>query len=298
MSVTLIVLAVALFAAAAVLVWSRTTGPRQIDPIDTEAEERWLVEVIGRHPALRRWALHADHHVVGGLALVLALVVLTGGAIVVGLLFDMVDRDRGLARWDRSVADWGSRHASGWSTELLEHITDLGATPVVVVLAVVVAVADHRRHGNRHVPLFLAAVLGGVFLVNNALKLIVDRERPDVVHLVSATSSSFPSGHSATAAAAWCAIALVVTRHEGRRRRALGAALAAVVTGAVAASRALLGVHWLTDVVAGVTVGWTWFLLCALAFGGRLQRLGEQLDEVASQPTASQPADEVAARTE
>jgi membrane-associated phospholipid phosphatase len=284
MSVTLIVLAVALLAAAIVMVWSRSTGPRQIDPIDTEAEQRWLVRVIGRHPALRRWALQADQHVVGGLALVVALLVLTAGAIGVGLLFDMVDRDRGLARWDRAVADWGSEHASSWSTEVLEHVTELGATPVVVAIAVVIALVDHRRQGNRHVPLFLAAVLGGVFLVNNALKLIVDRDRPDVVHLVSASSSSFPSGHSATAAAAWCAFALVATRHEGRRRRAVGAAVAAVVTGGVAASRALLGVHWLTDVLAGVTVGWTWFLLCALAFGGRLQRLGEPVEEVADEP--------------
>ena len=49
----------------------------------------------------------------------------------------------------------------------------------------------------------------------------------------------------------------------------------------MAASRALLGVHWLTDVVAGVMLGWGWFLLCALAFGGRLQRLGEPAERAA-----------------
>lgn len=280
MSVTLAVLAVAAVAAVIVLVWSRSTGPRELDPIDPVAEERWLVELVGRHPALRRVAARADHEVVGGLGLVLALAVLTAGAIGVGLLFDMVDRERGIARWDRAVAEWGSEHARGWSTELLSLVTDLGATAVVIAIAVVVALIDHRRHGNRHVPLFLGAVLAGVFLVNNALKLVVDRDRPDVVHLVSASSSSFPSGHSATAAAAWCAFALVVSRHASRRGRAVAAAVAAVVTAAVAASRALLGVHWLTDVLAGVTVGWTWFLLCAIAFGGRLQRLGEPVAEV------------------
>ena len=284
MTVTLTVLAAALLAAVVVLAWSRSAGPRQVDPIDTEAQERWLVRLIGRHPVMHRWAVHTDRHVVGGLALVVALAVLSAGAIGVGLLFDMVDGNRGIARWDRAVADWGSEHATGWSTRMLDLVTDLGATPVVVGLALVVALVDRRRYGNRQVPLFLAAVLGGVFAVNNLLKLIVDRERPDVVHLVSATSSSFPSGHSATAAAAWCAFALVLTRHEDRRRRAAGAAVAAVVTGAVAASRALLGVHWLTDVLAGVTVGWTWFLLCALAFGGRLQRLGEPAAEAASRP--------------
>src|SRR5215212_1479819 len=53
-------------------------------------------------------------------------------------------------------------------------------------------------------------------------------------------------------------------------RRATLAAVAAVITLAVAASRALLGVHWLTDVLAGMIVGWSWFLLAALVFGGRI----------------------------
>ena len=101
-------------------------------------------------------------------------------------------------------------------------------------------------------------------------------ERPDVDHLSGSSGSSFPSGHSAAAAAAWCALALVLSPVAGRRRgRAIAAAVATMVALAVAASRALLGVHWLTDVIAGLMVGWGWFFLSSLAFGGRLQRLGE-----------------------
>jgi membrane-associated phospholipid phosphatase len=39
---------------------------------------------------------------------------------------------------------------------------------------------------------------------------------------------------------------------------------------AVAASRVLLDLHWLSDVVAGLALGWAWFALCAVVFGGRL----------------------------
>jgi membrane-associated phospholipid phosphatase len=142
-------------------------------------------------------------------------------------------------------------------------------------VVVIVAAADYVRQRNVHVVVFLFVVLGGVALVNNGLKLLVERERPDVTHLVGAAGTSFPSGHSAAAAATWFAVALVIGRHSPRWTRAALAAAATVIAVTVAASRALLGVHWLTDVVAGTLVGWGWFLLSALVFGGRLQRLGD-----------------------
>jgi membrane-associated phospholipid phosphatase len=49
---------------------------------------------------------------------------------------------------------------------------------------------------------------------------------------------------------------------------------------AVAASRVLLAVHWTSDVVAGLALGWAWFALCAVAFGGRLLRFGATAERV------------------
>jgi undecaprenyl-diphosphatase len=61
---------------------------------------------------------------------------------------------------------------------------------------------------------------------------------------------------------------------------------------AVAATRVFLGVHWLTDVIAGLFLGWSWFALCSIAFGGRLLRFGApiaQSEQVAgSQPTQNE----------
>ena len=39
---------------------------------------------------------------------------------------------------------------------------------------------------------------------------------------------------------------------------------------AIAATRVLLGVHWLSDVVAGLALGWAWFAVCAIAFDRRV----------------------------
>ena len=276
MSVTLVVLLAT--ATAALGVWALSRAPGGVDPVDPEAEERWLVRWLVRHPRFGATAQLIDHKAVGGLMLVVALAIIFVTALVVGVVFDMVDRDSGLARWDRAVADWGSRNATDWSTTALDTITDLGATSYLLVVCLSVAVYDYARHRNADVPCFLLAVLAGVVLINIGLKWIIDRERPDVGQLVGSSGSSFPSGHSAAAAAAWFALALVVGRRWSRPGRAAAAAVAAVVTVAVAASRALLGVHWLTDVIAGVMVGWSWFLLSALMFGGRLQRLGDPVE--------------------
>ena len=66
----------------------------------------------------------------------------------------------------------------------------------------------------------------------------------------------------------------MLTRYSARRVRVLAAAAAVVVAVCVAGTRVALGVHWLTDVMAGLVVGWTWFFLVSLAFGGRLLRPG------------------------
>jgi undecaprenyl-diphosphatase len=287
MPVTLIVLLAAVL--SAVGVWALSRSPRAPDPADPAAEERWLVRWLSRHPRVGERARAIDRQAIGGLMLVLALAIVFGTALLVGVVFDMVDRRSGLAAWDRAVADWGSRHATSWSTTILDALTDLGGTALLSVVVVTVAALDVARRRNLDVALFLLVVLAGVALINNGLKWLVDRERPDVTHLVGSSGSSFPSGHSAAAAATWFALALVITRRSSRRRRATAAGLAALVAVTVAASRALLGVHWLTDVVAGTVLGWGWFLLSALVFGGRWQRLGDPAARVA----ASAPAQSV-----
>ena len=98
------------------------------------------------------------------------------------------------------------------------------------------------------------------------------------------TGTSVPSGHTTAAAATYLAVALVLgIGSSPRARAALGGAAVSIAV-AVGCTRVLLGVHWFSDVVAGLVIGWSWFGICAVAFGGRLLRFGAA-GEVAIRPS-------------
>lgn len=142
--------------------------------------------------------------------------------------------------------------------------TLLGEPVLLTALSAVLALLLWRTGRTRLALLVLAARIGAMVL-STGLKLVVDRARPvfdDPVAL--ALGGSFPSGHALGSAAFWTMLALVLAHRLQHLRLLLGAALA--IAAAVAASRVLLGVHYLSDVVGGFLLGVGWTALCAAVF--------------------------------
>jgi membrane-associated phospholipid phosphatase len=221
-----------------------------------------------------------DPEAATGLALTVSLGLIFLAALGFGLVSDMVTSRTGLYRWDAAAADWGARNATPTSTRVLGWLTWLGGTAVVLPLALLLGALEWLRRRRAAVLGFLLLVVVGQNLISNGVKLLVQRERPPVPHLADSSGFSFPSGHSAAAAATYAAVALVLGRGRPWRVKAMLAAGAAAVTVAVAASRVLLGVHWLTDVVGGVALGFGWFVVCAIAFGGALLHFAAPAERV------------------
>jgi membrane-associated phospholipid phosphatase len=213
-----------------------------------------------------------------GVALLLGLATIVVVGVILGVLTYMVRTKTGLVVLDRGVANWGLSNSTDLSNTVLRAVTSLGSTVVVVALAIVVGVVEYRRAPSRAIPAFLALVVIGQNVVNNTVKALVDRARPDIHPLAGFSGASFPSGHTAAAAACYAAFALLLSRRRSVRTRAVLAGVAIAVTTAVAATRVILGVHWLTDVLAGAALGWGWFALSAIAFGGRLLHFGAPVE--------------------
>jgi membrane-associated phospholipid phosphatase len=296
MTVTFVVVLVA--ATAAVLAFVLSAVRTLPDPIDPADQERAVVRGLAGRPRLRRFLRQRlERRTAGGIVLTAALLTAFAGGLLVGALLDMVDGSYGLAALDDDVAHWGVANADTATIEILKGITYLGDTAILVAALAATGLIDYRRHRRGEVFIFLTVIIGGEKLIVNGLKELVDRGRPDILPLVGWDGPSFPSGHAAAAAAVWPAIALVLGSSGSRTIRALLAATAALIAIAVAASRAMLGVHWLTDILAGLAIGYCWFFICAVMFGGRAQRLG---DPVTTHPegTTTQPDRPTAARPE
>lgn len=157
-------------------------------------------------------------------------------------------------------------HASA-ATDFFTVFTDVG-TPVglgIICVAVAAVLAIEKRF--RWVVYLGVTTLMGAAL-NIALKSYFARERPDLTEaLRSATGYSFPSGHAMGAAVVFGALAYIgLRRFETWRARSAVLALAASLVVAIAFSRVYLGVHWLSDIVAGVSAGTLWVLTTTLAY--------------------------------
>jgi undecaprenyl-diphosphatase len=150
---------------------------------------------------------------------------------------------------------------------LLQTITAPGLTAVRLVVAVPVLVVLARRRAWLTAAWVVVAA-AGIGLLTTVVKNVVGRPRPQFAdggaHL---QSLSYPSGHSsgiATAVVVGLVLAWPLLSARGRRLwPAVGVALIVVV----GFSRMWLGVHYLSDVVAGWSLGIAWALLTALLFG-------------------------------
>jgi undecaprenyl-diphosphatase len=161
--------------------------------------------------------------------------------------------------WDEPIQRAVESSRTAFLDSFFLAVSGLAATSAVLVLApLLFALAWPRCRA-----VALAVVTASVArpLLEFVLKEVVERPRPDLSRMVNGTGFSFPSGHVMAAVALWGLLPVVVGLYT--RRRALwwaSVVVAGTIIVLVAASRVYLGVHWFSDVVAGLLLG-SFFLL-------------------------------------
>jgi undecaprenyl-diphosphatase len=182
--------------------------------------------------------------------------------------------DERLMRALRVSGDPSQPVGPSWLPGAVRDITALGSAPVLVIVVLTVAGALAARRQYHAVVLLLASTIGGI-LLNDALKGVFARPRPEAaLHLTEVRSMSFPSGHAMESAVIYLTLAALLARLvESRTLRLYFLSVAALITLLVGLSRVYLGVHYPSDVLGGWIAGLAWAILC-WTVASYLQRSG------------------------
>jgi membrane-associated phospholipid phosphatase len=189
------------------------------------------------------------------------------GLILVGALAGGLLRQAGpTGLVDQPAASFLLAHRQGWLTGVMRLVTDLGAAGVLVPLVLAAGLAWRWRRGSWRPLALLAGAAAGAWVVQVAVKQLVERPRPPAgLALSHATGFAFPSGHATDAAAVYGMLAVLLARSGRPAARVAAWAGAAALVALVGLSRLYLGVHWLSDVVAGAALGIAWLLAIFIA---------------------------------
>lgn len=178
---------------------------------------------------------------------------------------DVVNGGRS-SQMDVDVATWVAGSMPSWAEWLARPFTWLGgALGVTAVVAGVTAWLLTRR-ARVEAALLVVVAIGIQILVFSA-KNGYARARPDLGSAIPLpTSFSFPSGHAATGIAVFGLLGLLAATVARTRAQGIAAICAGFTLGAlIGASRVVLGVHYVTDVLAGGFLGLAWLFACLLA---------------------------------
>lgn len=225
--------------------------PSQPSPRDER--QTWLLAVLGRSQLLRaRWSL------------------LLGCAVlaIAGFIKLTAELNEGeLESFDRAALEQIAALRVPTLNGSAVDVTALGSVTVLTLLCTVslgLLVMQRDRLGACQ--LFLAACGGG--LLSHVLKNALTRARPDhVERLVAVSSYSYPSGHSLASASVYLTLAIVASRHlSTQAAKTFLLTCAIVLMSGIGFSRAYLGVHYPSDIGAGLLVGAGWSLLVSALF--------------------------------
>src|ERR1700740_3726206 len=139
----------------------------------------------------------------------------------------------------------------------------LGPVPLRLLGVAAAVAALVRRNVRAALMLVACAPLSG--LVTEAAKGLVNRRRPSTM-LLAAPFTSFPSGHALEATSALLALLAFLLPMMSRWMGRVAIAATALNLLLVGIARVALNVHYPSDVMAGCSLGYLYFLLCLLVF--------------------------------
>ena len=196
--------------------------------------------------------------------LTLTLLVAIGGLLVfIWIAEEVVEGDA--SEFDRMVSLWAYDISNPFTDVVMKSATTMGSiwwmTSAVALLALFTAF--YKKRYRLTGMLVLVSLSSGI--LNAGLKLLFQRNRPDLIDKIIAPQSySFPSGHAMNSTVIYAMIAFVLYKlYPVAKWPAIVGSVVLVLM--IGFSRIYLGVHWFSDVAAGFLAGLTLLSAAAIA---------------------------------
>ncbi|HFE5247314.1 TPA: phosphatase PAP2 family protein [Staphylococcus aureus] len=192
--------------------------------------------------------------------------------IVFTLVFGIIAffHESRLGKWiDNEVYEFIYSSESFITTSIMLGATKVGEVWAMLCISLLlVAYLMLKRHKIEALFFALTMALSGI--LNPALKNIFDRERPTLLRLIDITGFSFPSGHAMGSTAYFGSDIYLLNRLNQGNSKGILIGLCAAMILLISISRVYLGVHYPTDIIAGIIGGVFCIILSTLLLRNKL----------------------------
>ncbi len=163
---------------------------------------------------------------------------------------------------DDFVYSFASKLNETFLYDAMEWITEIGSVWFITVASVVVILYLLLTKKSKWYSLFFIINIVGIGLLTKIFKMLFERERPDLLEQYDGVGYSFPSGHTTGAIAFYGFIIYLISKSEWKKRwKITFISLLTLLILTIAMSRIVLSVHFFTDIVAGISLGFSWLLI-------------------------------------
>ncbi|GAE93313.1 membrane-associated phospholipid phosphatase [Gracilibacillus boraciitolerans JCM 21714] len=149
--------------------------------------------------------------------------------------------------------------------QTMEFLTEAGSVLFLTIASVLIVLFLLITRQNKWYIIFFIINMIGISAFTKVLKLIFERDRPELIAQYDGTGFSFPSGHSTGSIAFYGFLIYLLWKKVShgwmRSTMIIIVGLFAVL---IPFSRVVLGVHYFTDILAGILLGLTWLITCII----------------------------------
>lgn len=168
-----------------------------------------------------------------------------------------------LFNFDKNISSFIYLFRSPFFTQIMTFFSIIGWDGLVFLAVLVVGFLVWKRH--KHEAIFFFTAFAGGVVMNYFLKFYIARPRPFDQALTLESFYSFPSGHTMNSFVFYGMLSFFIFRFTRNKKISIFVSLACVLLILlIGVSRVYLGVHYPTDVLAGMVAGFWWLITVLL----------------------------------